>query len=239
MLILTSWDDGHPKDLRLADLLIKYGLKATFFIPIENREGREVLSASQIKLLDQNFEIAGHTLTHRYLQGLPEADLRYEIEGGKLALENIVGHDIHGFCYPGGKYDSKVINAVKQAGFSYARTVENLQFDLGHSAWAMPTSLQFYPHSALVLFKNIVKKPELHKLQPLFMRLSERNFFKFLEKQLERISDSDAVFHLWGHSWEIEAFDLWKELELFLSLLAQASNNSLTLFDAQLHYLNK
>jgi hypothetical protein len=28
--ITTSWDDGHPLDLRVAELLAKYGLKDTF-----------------------------------------------------------------------------------------------------------------------------------------------------------------------------------------------------------------
>ncbi len=31
----TSWDDGSIYDMRLAELLLKYGLKATFYIPLK------------------------------------------------------------------------------------------------------------------------------------------------------------------------------------------------------------
>jgi hypothetical protein len=32
--ITTSWDDGHPSDLRVAELLIKHGLRGTFYVPM-------------------------------------------------------------------------------------------------------------------------------------------------------------------------------------------------------------
>ncbi len=32
--ITTSWDDGHPLDFRVAELLSKYGLRGTFYIPM-------------------------------------------------------------------------------------------------------------------------------------------------------------------------------------------------------------
>ena len=38
-----------------------------------------------------------------------------------------------------------------------------------------------------------------------------------------------GVFHLWGHSWEIEQFGLWKELETLLKMLA---------FNKEIAYLN-
>jgi hypothetical protein len=32
--------------------------------------------------------------------------------------------------------------------------------------------------------------------------------------------DPDAVFHLWGHSWEIEASNMWEQLNTFLKLIS-------------------
>jgi hypothetical protein len=32
-----------------------------------------------------------------------------------------------------------------------------------------------------------------------------------------------AVFHLWGHSWEIEEHNLWHDLDAFLAKVAQLS----------------
>lgn len=37
-IVTTSWDDGHPSDLKLAELLKRYDVPATFYIPIDNRE---------------------------------------------------------------------------------------------------------------------------------------------------------------------------------------------------------
>jgi len=34
----------------------------------------------------------------------------------------------------------------------------------------------------------------------------------------------DAVFHLWGHSWEIEKYDMWKKLEKLLQHISNRKN---------------
>jgi len=43
MIVFTSCDDGYPADMKIADLLDRHGLKGTFFVCIENSEGRPVL----------------------------------------------------------------------------------------------------------------------------------------------------------------------------------------------------
>ncbi|NHQ85930.1 polysaccharide deacetylase family protein [Iodobacter sp. HSC-16F04] len=232
MLFLTSWDDGHPSDLRLADMLCKYNLKGTFFVPASNKEGREVLAKEQLRRLNQNFEIGGHTLTHCYLNGLAADVLKHEICAGKAAIEDDLGHAINGFCYPGGVFDSRTIHAVKAAGFDYARTVENLCFDLGKSAWLMPTSFQFYPHSAFVLAKNAIKYPRISKLNIVRMRWREKEFMRFMDAQLAAAHHHSSVFHLWGHSWELDEYDLWGKLESFFKLTEHYPIQALTLFEA-------
>ena len=47
--LTTSWDDGHPLDLRLADRLAARGFTGTFYVPRHNREGRPVLSAREVR----------------------------------------------------------------------------------------------------------------------------------------------------------------------------------------------
>jgi len=37
---------------------------------------------------------------------------------------------------------------------------------------------------------------------------------------MNRILTSGGIFHLWGHSWEIEKYGLWNELEKVLQMLA-------------------
>jgi hypothetical protein len=31
--LTASWDDGHPLDFRIADMLERYGLTGTFYVP--------------------------------------------------------------------------------------------------------------------------------------------------------------------------------------------------------------
>ena len=68
-IVTTSWDDGHPLDLKLAELLGKYNIPGTFYIPPENSE-RECLTPEGIHELSQYVDIGGHTLRHVCLTGM-------------------------------------------------------------------------------------------------------------------------------------------------------------------------
>ena len=93
-----SVDDGHPLDMRLADLLHKLGIPSIFHIPISNSEGAPVLQASQMRELAENFDVGSHTLEHRYLANLEMHEALRQITEGKLALQDILGKSIEGFC---------------------------------------------------------------------------------------------------------------------------------------------
>ena len=49
----TSWDDGHPLDLRLAELLATHGFSGTFYVPRGNREGRPVMTTAELRALTE------------------------------------------------------------------------------------------------------------------------------------------------------------------------------------------
>jgi hypothetical protein len=233
LLVLTSWDDGHPHDLRVAELLAKHGLAGTFFVPGENREGRTVMESAELRRLDQGFEIGGHTLTHRYLTRDTGDDvISLEIAEGKRLIEEQLGHPITGFCYPGGRADRSVTEAVRSSGFSYARTIENLRFDLGENRWRIPTTLQFFPHGVVVLAKNALRYPAVSKLPTVLRRIHEKDFVEFVVRSAELCAKSGGVFHLWGHSWEVEQHQLWQSLETVLRCLGGLASRSVTLAEA-------
>jgi len=126
---VTSWDDGHPLGERLADLIDQCGLKATFFVPIHNYEGLPVLSTTALRKLDGRFEIGSHTLDHIPLTKVSLAECTRQVIEGKIALEQILGYAVPGFCYPQGKWNVRVRDIVMQASFLYARTIENFRLD--------------------------------------------------------------------------------------------------------------
>ncbi len=38
---------------------------------------------------------------------------------------------------------------------------------------------------------------------------------------LERASETGGLWHLWGHSWEVEKYGMWGELETVLAEVAK------------------
>ena len=65
-----------------------------------------------------------HTHTHPVLTRLSTSDVRQEVLGSKLALEDVLGQRVSAFCYPYGAYDARVRGGVQEAGFDVAFTVD-------------------------------------------------------------------------------------------------------------------
>src|SRR6478735_7905500 len=99
LVFTCSIDDGHPLDMKMAELLDKHGLNGTFFVPIKNREGSNVMSRQALLELARRFEIGSHTHDHYYLKNLDVRRTYHQIADGKKRLEDILGKEIAGFCY--------------------------------------------------------------------------------------------------------------------------------------------
>ena len=98
--ISTSWDDGAIQDLKLGELLSKFKIISTLYIPIKNRE-RAVITKEQIRELSKipYIEIGSHTYNHVYLTTVPYDVSLEEVKKGREALEDILGYSIPKFCY--------------------------------------------------------------------------------------------------------------------------------------------
>lgn len=218
----TSWDDGHPLDLRIADMLARHGLPGTFYVPLANREGSPVLGRDELRMLDADFEIGSHTRDHVYLKSVPAAVAAGQIADGKSLLEDIVGHALSGFAYPGGKHDAAIRDAVARAGFAYARTTENFRTDLPPDPFRMPTTLQIYPHGRDIYVRNLVARGHLAARGPVFLRaVGQTDLFVRLRDLFAHARQAGGIFHVWGHSREIGELDLWKPLDSFFAHVAE------------------
>lgn len=214
----TSWDDGAPSDLRLADLLDQAGVKATFYCPARNIEGRPTMDARDIRRLGERFEIGAHTLEHRYLTQITLDVARSQIADGKRWLEDALGHPVYGFCYPGGRHNANLRRQVAEAGFRYARTASNLHLDAGDDPFLLPTSFQFYPHCRLTYVKNFLRHGDYHRRVPLLRAaLRDIPLLDLLRSSFDVACRDGGVFHLWGHSWEVEHTNSWEQLREFLT----------------------
>jgi peptidoglycan/xylan/chitin deacetylase (PgdA/CDA1 family) len=220
-MFTCSTDDGHPSDMKMAELLDTHNLPGTFFIPIKNREGPPVLSDVQIREIGAHFEIGSHTYDHCFLNSVDSEQARFQIEKGKSELEEIIGKQVGGFCYPGGKYQREHIELVKSAGFRYARTTMNLCFGSGRSQFEMPTTCQFYPHDRSVYCRNFIKSGHWpQRYDGLTLALKETDWLKRIYALFDHACEHGTVFHLWCHSIDIDNLNAWDELDQFLSYVA-------------------
>lgn len=219
--ITTSWDDGHPLDLRLADLLRKYGLPATFYIPLSNE--LPVLTPPQVRELSLDFEIGAHTLNHTDLLTLPETLARREITDCKQELEQICGRPCTSFCFPRGRFRREHVHMAREAGYRAVRTVELMSLEmprLTDGIAVLPTTIQAVPAGLVRSLRNSAKR-----LRPgIFFRhilFGGSDWVRTAEVMLDRVIRCGGVFHLWGHSWEIDQMDQWDNLERVFAILAQ------------------
>jgi peptidoglycan/xylan/chitin deacetylase (PgdA/CDA1 family) len=217
-----SIDDGHPFDSRVAEVFIKHDINATFFIPIRNSEGFDVIEDSDLFQLARNFEIGSHTRDHCYLNRLTIEDAYHQIKNGKSELEDIVGKPILGFCYPGGKFRHEHVGLVKQVGFEYARTTKNLCINVDKNPYELSTTIQFYPHTRDVYLRNFISKGDfVNRLSSLKLVLEHDYWIDRLYALFNHALKQGGVFHLWAHSRDIEAIGAWHEFDQFLKNVAK------------------
>lgn len=117
--ICVTFDDGSETDLLFAaPLLQKAGFGATFYITAGFLGKPGYLSKSQLRTLSTlGFEIGCHSQTHPYLTDIDSSRLHEETKGAKERLEQIIGVPVDHFSCPGGRWNQRVVEAVRAAGF--------------------------------------------------------------------------------------------------------------------------
>jgi peptidoglycan/xylan/chitin deacetylase (PgdA/CDA1 family) len=220
-IVTTSWDDGNPLDGRLADVLSLHGFRGTFYVPASNREGLPVMPPADLRRLDQAFEIGSHTIDHCYLSSVGAVEARRQIRGGKDQIEQILGHEVAGFSYPGGHWTPEHRQMVGEAGFEYARTTATFRRTQPVDAFTMPTTIQYYPHTRGVYMRQFIGRGAWGEPAGLFrVAVMTGDFPSRLRRLLDHVCLRGGVFHLWGHSRELDGFDGWRHLESFLRYAA-------------------
>lgn len=207
--VTFSYDDGVLQDLRLIELLDRYGLKATFnlnsqLLGQENyliREDVKVnhtkVQPSQVKTVYQNHEVAVHTLTHPNLITLEEDEIIRQVEEDRSNLTALVGYEVDGMAYPCGgvNHDARVADVLRRkTGVRYSRTITS--------------SYSFAPQTDLLQFNPTVYHREWEEM----FRLGE----EFLALQ----PDTPQIFYIWGHSYEFDIDDSWSRFEDFCRLIS-------------------
>ena len=183
------------------------------------QNSRPVMTACEIRQLSETFEIGAHTLNHVVLTEVSVETAENQIRGSKKQLEELTGRSCDSFCFPKGRFRRCHLDMVRGAGFRCARTVELLstRFPVRRAdIYMIPTTLQTTPHTRTVYLKNCAKRLALGNLGNFFLYAQSRNWTETARSMLQAVAQHGGVFHLWGHSWEIEEQQQWPQLESIL-----------------------
>jgi peptidoglycan/xylan/chitin deacetylase (PgdA/CDA1 family) len=222
-IVTTSWDDGDPDDLKVAELLHSRDLAGTFYIPTIGYDGRPTLCSADLRsLFSQGFEIGVHGLSHHTLPKFRSKELDREVRICKNRLEDILSAPMQMFSYPKGRYSANVIRYLKAAGYVGARTNEMLAHNLNFDPFKMPTSLQVSPHSKLDYFRNLARAANLGRAIEYVTRFRGIKTWVELGKRLfDLVLQDGGIWHLFGHSWEIENLRRWDGLKELLDYVCK------------------
>ncbi|MBI5405861.1 polysaccharide deacetylase family protein [Candidatus Kaiserbacteria bacterium] len=221
--VTTSWDDGDALDVKLAVLLQKYDIAGTFYVTRDYRKNS--LSSEDIRNVATRHEVGAHSLTHPDLRTLTTEQKKDEIQGSKKWLEELLGKEVPMFCYPSGHFDAESERIAREAGFKGARTTKPGEIRLSGNSFQMPTTLGVYPMPFRKTGPHTFYWREL--LQPLRERApglrslgvplrAFRSWEALACATFDIALKRGEVFHLWGHSWEIERYDMWESLKRVL-----------------------
>ncbi|CAM3038619.1 polysaccharide deacetylase family protein [Paenibacillus sediminis] len=125
--ILITFDDGYLDNFTIVyPILKRLQMKATIFVTSDFIGFPNHLNWGQIKEMEQSgcIEIGVHTRHHLDLTKNNPLQLVDEVWGAKQRLEKRLGHPMIAFAYPSGKFNHKVVEAVKRAGFEFAVTTQ-------------------------------------------------------------------------------------------------------------------
>lgn len=190
-----------------------YGFKGTFYNSNAELKGTIKMSPMEIsrEILKRGHELGGHTLSHPAdIKLMPDAQLKFELENVYNGEPLIyLGHFPQGrvnkFCYPRGRHDERVREAVKAAGYLEARTTIVLKIR-NHTGdpYQIPTTIQMFQRN---------EYEGRH-----WFELAKEYFLKALE---ESKNDESVFFSIWGHSKELDQAQEWDKFEEILGFMKE------------------
>jgi peptidoglycan/xylan/chitin deacetylase (PgdA/CDA1 family) len=123
--IVISFDDGYLSHYTKAMPVLKaLGWPGVLNLEVDNVRPGD-LTASQVRgLIAAGWEVDSHTVTHPDLPTVSDPQLRHELVASRNYLRKRFGVPADFFCYPAGRYDARVVAAVKAAGYRAATTTQ-------------------------------------------------------------------------------------------------------------------
>jgi peptidoglycan/xylan/chitin deacetylase (PgdA/CDA1 family) len=134
---VVTFDDGYEDNFINAFPILKnYNFKATIYLVPNQKTNHweekntsvlsKLLTVEQILEMQNSglIEFGSHTLSHVNLSTINDEQLFIELKESKEEIEKITKKECEAFAYPYGKFDDKIIQAVKKAQYENATVVK-------------------------------------------------------------------------------------------------------------------
>ena len=210
LIVTTSWDDGSVFDLKIAELLAKYGVRGTFYVP--KSLFAHPLSPGDIREIDKHLEVGSHTLHHVDLTRVPPERAEAEIVGSRAYLEDLLGHPVAMLSYPDGKHSRGVAEMVRRAGFVAARTCVSCGFQTPRDRYRWGVTMLACDGSPLLAARGWLKSP--------FPLRGLRDWEARARYLWDRALKAGGVYHIYGHAMNLELDNHWDRLERVLAYIS-------------------
>ena len=204
--VTFSYDDGVTQDLKLIEILNRYGMRATFNLNSGGLGGRfsnyiegvlvyrDKVFAHDVKAIYEGHEVASHTVNHPDLTKLSDEEIIRQVEEDRKNLSELVGYEIKGLAYPCGYVDERVISVIKEkTGIKYARSVRITE--------------KFEPET------------DLYNMAFTTRNFGD-NFLRLAKEFVELKTDEPKIFSVWGHAYEFDWKKNWHVFEEFCKIIS-------------------
>jgi peptidoglycan/xylan/chitin deacetylase (PgdA/CDA1 family) len=195
------------------------------------------MSAAQFRELIPGFEIGAHTLHHVDLTRVPDRTAWQEIADSKAWVEDNTGVSCMCFCPPLGRYGNLHLHMARKAGYLGLRSVEFLSLDFPRrqaGLMLMPTTVQACQHRFSAFAKNAIRRMAFANLWRYVIHARAAEWPSMVESLLRHAVARGGVFHLWGHSWELQDSAQWQRLKDVLSLMGDFVHQAPAVTNGQL-----
>ncbi|MGI8592839.1 MAG: polysaccharide deacetylase family protein [Solirubrobacteraceae bacterium] len=126
--VVLTFDDGYRSIWANArPILRRMRWPGLLYLQLDMLENTSQggISPGQVRaLLAAGWELESHTTTHPDLTTLDDAQLTAELVDSRREIRRLFGRPATFFCYPAGRYDARVIDAVRRAGYLTATTTQ-------------------------------------------------------------------------------------------------------------------
>jgi peptidoglycan/xylan/chitin deacetylase (PgdA/CDA1 family) len=120
--VVLTFDDGYLSQGKDAGpILAARGWPGVLYLAWHNLGTPGGISRTRVKqMIRDGWEVDAHSVTHPDLTTLDAAALRAEVGGARAKIREAFGVPADTFCYPAGRFDPAVQEAVREAGYRAA-----------------------------------------------------------------------------------------------------------------------